>query len=80
MTEGYSASSQLLDRYATGQTSHLGLRGKLEMNAFKYGQQVRWIGVADYGDTFNSAVRIGRTLSETATISETRTSLRPNGP
>ena len=50
----------------------LRLRRRLESNAFKYGQEVGWTRVADqYGDIFRSARRVGRTVSETATISET---------
>jgi glycosyltransferase involved in cell wall biosynthesis len=50
----------------------LQLRRRLESNAFKYGQEVGWTRVADqYGEIFRSAMRVGRTVSETATISET---------
>ncbi len=46
------------------------LRKQLETNAFKYGQQVRWTGVADqYGDLFRSAIRDKRPFAQTATVS-----------
>lgn len=48
------------------------LRRKLESNAFSYGQHVGWTEVAvQYGDILRSAIRVPRTISETATVSET---------
>lgn len=48
------------------------LRRRLEANAFKYGHEVGWAKVADqYGDIFRSAMQPGRTLTETAPVSET---------
>jgi glycosyltransferase involved in cell wall biosynthesis len=50
----------------------LRLRRKLEANAFKYGQEVGWVRVADqYGETFRSAMRVRRTVAEAAAVSET---------
>jgi glycosyltransferase involved in cell wall biosynthesis len=47
------------------------LRRRLEANAFKYGQEVGWSKVADeYADVFRSARQAGRTLTETAQLSE----------
>jgi glycosyltransferase involved in cell wall biosynthesis len=47
------------------------LRLQLETNAYKYGQGVGWTKVAEqYGDILRSAIRIPRTIDETATISE----------
>lgn len=48
------------------------LRRKLEMNAFKYGQEVGWTRIADqYGEIFRSAMRIRGTGSKATVVSET---------
>lgn len=47
------------------------IRRKLEVNAFKYGQEVGWAQVADeYGDIIKSAIRTRRTISKTPEIGE----------
>ena len=48
-----------------------GLRRKLGVNAFKYGQEVGWAHVADeYGYIIKSAIRTRRTIAKTAEIGE----------
>jgi glycosyltransferase involved in cell wall biosynthesis len=47
------------------------LKRKLEANAFKYGQELGWMRVADqYADVFRYARQTGRTFTETAELSE----------
>ncbi len=51
--------------------SEPGLKRKLTLNAFKYGQELGWVKVADeYADVFRSAVKPKRTFTETLPISE----------
>ena len=47
------------------------LKLKLEVNAFKYGQEVGWTKVAEqYGELFRSAIGFPRTVDEATTVSE----------
>jgi glycosyltransferase involved in cell wall biosynthesis len=51
------------------------LRHELESNASVYGLEVGWSRVADqYGEVFRSAMRLGRTIVEAATVNEARPS------